>query len=79
MFFLPFSILLIFSLFGVKKDDYILRIYILSISLSIILSGHSYSHHFIQLIPFLVVFIAQTNFDWCNFKNKLKTYCIHQF
>ncbi len=75
--FLPFSILLIFSLFGVKKDDYILRIYILSISLSIILSGHSYSHHFIQLIPFLIIFIAQTNFDWCNFTNRFKNFLLY--
>ena len=65
--FLPFTFLIIISFFENNKINTLLSIYIFSISISIIVSGHSYSHHFIQLIPFLIIYLSTKNFSNSNF------------
>ncbi|MDA9748489.1 hypothetical protein N9V18_05150, partial [bacterium] len=59
--FLPFTILLFLTKFSNIKNNKILQIYILSIFLSIAASGHAYSHHIIQLIPFLIILQKSKN------------------
>ena len=75
--FLPFTILLFLTEFSNIKNNKVLQIYVLSIFLSIAASGHAYSHHIIQLIPFLIIFISNQDMNVNNYKNLIKKNLIY--